>query len=226
MLRKDFFSILTLLYTLATKVSLTLRPGESAYSASLAPLQDLSKYISSLTTCATLFDAHGRTLSEDVKKGAKDVLDSTEAFSAAFTNIVEQGESAAEDYLIRTGTVHDVIDQVRRGLSEDNVAAVRRRWSEDRKMLEDSLAEVADMVESGGAGDDDGDEDDGFDDEWDELGLGSTKKMTPEELEHTKKVRMNGLLGQRYDIQNAPRTRFTRCFAWWYSCTRECCWIY
>ncbi|KAI0093499.1 hypothetical protein BDY19DRAFT_1039192 [Irpex rosettiformis] len=43
-LRKDFTSILTLLYTLTTKVSLTLRASEAAYSAAVPPLKDTAKH--------------------------------------------------------------------------------------------------------------------------------------------------------------------------------------
>ncbi|KAI0682442.1 hypothetical protein BC835DRAFT_883396 [Cytidiella melzeri] len=211
-LRKDLLSILTLIYTLTTKVSLTLRASEAAHGASLAPLQDLIKYISSLTTCSTLFDPHGRTLAEDVRKGAQDVLENLKVFARAFTDIVEQGEASREDYLVKTGAVHDAIDHFRRNLPEDNAASVRSRWSKDREMLEDSLAEVGEMVESDGAGDVGDDSDDEVSDEWDELGLGSVKTMTPQELDRTKKVhpmlRMIVLLHKRVlvDILKAPFT--------------------
>ncbi|KAI0093500.1 hypothetical protein BDY19DRAFT_902285 [Irpex rosettiformis] len=137
---------------------------------------------------STLFDPYGRTLSEDVRKGAKDVLESLEAFANAFTDIVSRGDGSEEDYLVKTGEVHDTISAVRQNLPEDNVSAVRKRWSTDRGMLEDSLADVQSMIEDDEDEDPDEDEDDGFDDELDMLGLGPTKKMSPEELDRTKKV--------------------------------------
>ena len=126
-----------------------------------------------------------------MKKGAKDVLESFDAFANAFTDIVTHGEASKEDYLVKTGEVHDTINAVRQNLSEDNVSAVRKRWSIDRRMLEDSLADVQSMIEDDEDADEDADEDEdeGFDDELDILGLGPTQKMSSEELDRTKKVR-------------------------------------
>lgn len=187
-LRKDFTSLLTFLYTLTTKITLTLRPSEQAFAASLAPMHDLTKYISSLTTCATLFDSYGKTLSEDVRRGSQDVLESLKAFAFAFTSIIQQGEASDADYLVRTGAVHDSIDSARKKLPEDNLAAVRSRWAQDRAMLEDSLGEVGDMTEQGEEEEADEDFGDEFDGEWDELGLGSAKRLNPQELARTKQV--------------------------------------
>ena len=77
---------------------------------------------------------------------------------------------------------------MRSELPADNIAAVKKRWKADRVMLEDSLEEINAMAEDGGDGDDDlgGDE---VDEELDELGFGSVKKMSEVELERTKKVR-------------------------------------
>lgn len=98
-------------------------------------------------------------------------------------------EDAGEDYLIRTGTVHDMIEKARREFPADNAAAVRKRWEADKGMLEDSLEEINGMIE-----DDQGEDDvggDELDGEWDELGFGPTKKMTEVELERAKKVCFN-----------------------------------
>jgi cyclin-D1-binding protein 1 len=187
-LRKDLASILTLIHNLTTKISLALCASEPAYTASIAPLQDLLKYVSSLTTCATLFDAHGETMAEDIRNGSRGVLENLQVFSVALGSIVERGDEAGEDYLVRTGAVHESIDVFRRGIPEYNVTAVHHRWTKDYSMLEDSLAEVGDMVESNGCEDDEDDLDEEFGDEWDELGLGSTKKMNEKELQRTKQV--------------------------------------
>lgn len=172
-----------------------MRPSEAAYSACLAPLQDLVKYSSALTTCATLFDSHGLTLAKQVRGAAKDVLQSLKVYAAAFTDLTERGDASAEDYLVRTGTVHDAVEQVRRDLPEDNISAVRFLWARDRRMLEDTLGEVDEMIAEDGADEDGGDEDgrdeeDDFgDEEWDAIGLGSSKKMSEAEKERAKKVR-------------------------------------
>ncbi|PSR94111.1 hypothetical protein PHLCEN_2v4539 [Hermanssonia centrifuga] len=188
-LRKDFLSLLTFVYTTTTKVALTLRPSEPAYSASIAPLQSLATYISSLTTCATLFESHGSTLAEHTRRAAKGVLESVRALAQSFKIITEQGEPSTEDYLVRTGAVHDSVEQARQDLPTDNLAAVRSRWTTDRAMLEDSLNEVVEMSEGNGEGEDEDEfDDDGDEDDWDELGLGTSKKMSEAELERTKKI--------------------------------------
>lgn len=99
-------------------------------------------------------------------------------------------DSAGEDYLVRTGTVHDLVEKARRDLPADNLAAVKKRWKADRGMLEDSLEEINAMIEEAAQSEQDdldGDGDD-IDDEWDELGFGASKKMSETELERTKKV--------------------------------------
>ncbi len=124
-------------------------------------------------------------------------------------------EGAGDDYLVRTGTVHDTVEMARRKLPTDNVAAVNKRWKADRGMLEDSLEEINGMVE-----DDDQAEDalgeDELDDEWDELGFGSTNKMSEVELERTKKVRLNTSLPLRTvnltKLKIQPLARFVTLF--------------
>jgi len=78
------------------------------------------------------------------------------------------------------------------------LGAVRKKWEQDRGMLEDAVREVGEMVEEeeGGGG---GEEED--DDGWDELGLGNGRKMDKNELERTKQVhallRLTTLLHKR-----------------------------
>ncbi|CAL1705071.1 unnamed protein product [Somion occarium] len=209
-LRKDFLSLLTLVYTSSTKVALTLRPSEPAYTAALTPIRDLATHISSLTTCATLFDAHGITLAKEVRRSAQDVCEAARALSQTFVTITENADrgssssgGGSEDYLIRTGAIHELVEKIKGSLPDDNIAAVRKRYSVDVDMLEDSLKEVAEMIEDAG-GDDEGFEDediDDFDDAFDELGLGSTKKLSTVEVERIKKIqpllRMSALLHKR-----------------------------
>ena len=202
-LRKDFLSLLTLIYTTSTKVALTLRPSEPAYSASLTPVQELTKHISSLTTCATLFDEHGLTLAKEVRQSAQDVCEAVRGLSQTFITITEnpgnEGAStssgAGEDYLVRTGAIHEIVENIKKELSEDNVAAVRKKYAVEVGLLEDTVKEVAEMIEdSEGDGDsededDEGFEDEDFEDEFAELGLGPTKKLSAAEIERAKKVR-------------------------------------
>ena len=94
---------------------------------------------------------------------------------------------------MRTGAVHDLVERARKDIPVSNLAAVKARWKSDREMIADSAAEIDAMVEDpAGAGDEfggDGFGDDGFDEEWDELGLGTSKRMSEVEIERTKKVR-------------------------------------
>lgn len=99
-------------------------------------------------------------------------------------------DDGGDDYLVRTGTVHDTIEKARRDLPPNNAAAVKQRWKADKGMLQDSLEEINGMVEDDHRGEDDFGGDD-LDDQWDELGFGSAKKMSETELERTKKVCLN-----------------------------------
>ncbi|PCH37961.1 hypothetical protein WOLCODRAFT_87743 [Wolfiporia cocos MD-104 SS10] len=197
-LHKDYLSLLTLVYASTTKSSLTLRPQEPAYSAALGPLRDLATNITALTTCATLFDVYGFTLASDARLSAREVC---EAVRALATNFLDKN---GEDYLVRAGTVHDLVDQAKRDLSVDNRTAVRKRWISDRGMLEDTYEEVISMAEGGNDDEIEDGEDDFGDDEWDELGLGSSKKLSEAEVDRIKKVqpllRFSTLLHKRVQL--------------------------
>lgn len=180
MLHKDLISLLTLIYTATTKLTLSIRAEEPAYKAALGPLQDLIANVSAVTTCATLFDAHGLTLASAVKQV---VTEMCTALSALARTLLEEGD----DYLVHTGMVHDLVYQAKRDLPADNQMAVKKRWAADRGMLEDTLQDVTSMLEDNDAVGDEVHSDDELDG-LDELGLGSTKKMSELELERTKKV--------------------------------------
>ncbi|KAH9843081.1 uncharacterized protein C8Q71DRAFT_699863 [Rhodofomes roseus] len=192
-LHKDLFSLLTLIYAATTKLTLSLRAEEPAYRAALGPLQDLTTNISAIATCATLFDAHGLTLASDVKQVVREVCI---ALSALGHTLLVDGD----DHLVHTGMVHELVDKAKRDLPADNRAAVKKRWASDRGMLEDSLQDVTSMIEDNDAED----EFDEFDDELDDLGLGSSKKMSEVELARTKKIqpliRFTTLLHKRVQL--------------------------
>lgn len=202
-LRKDFISLLILVYTTSTKIALTLRPSEPAYTASVSPIQDLTKYISSLTTCATLFDGHGLTLAKEIRQSAQDVCEAARALSQTFITITDSentksGEplsssGSSEDYLVRVGAIHELVEKIKRESSEDNVAAVRKRYAMDVLLMEDTMNEVAVMVEDSHGDDEDDEDDEGFEDEdfedeLEKLGLNSIKRLSLVELERVKKV--------------------------------------
>lgn len=162
-----------------------LRPSEPAYQASLSPLQDLTKHVSAVTTCTTLFDEHGHTLAKETRRHTADLLSHVQAFAEAMQ---QQDDPANKDYLVRTGAVHDAVEQIRRELPADNAAAVQRRLTADRGMLADCLEEVQEIVKGGGDEDED-DLDDWDDDGLEELGFGKSKPLSPEEIHRAKQVR-------------------------------------
>lgn len=194
-LHKDLISLLSLLYAATTKLSLALKPSSPTYNASLSPLKDLADHISALFHCANHFvpDTHGATLVQEVTSLVKDAIDSIRALVQKFLEI-ESNDSrqssgqAGDEYMVRTATVHTVLDRARQ-LSANNLFAVRKRWSEDAASLDDGFREVADMVEEAESTDDVDDSDDAMlDDGWGEIGIGKSQKMIPEELDRTKKV--------------------------------------
>lgn len=114
----------------------------------------------------------------------------TEALRALARDFLD---SSGRDYLARTAAVHDLVDAARRDLPVDNGAAIKKRWSDDRKLLDDIVQEIDGMIIGGefeleNGVDEDEDEDGGEDDEWDELFAGSGKKMTAIQVDRAKKV--------------------------------------
>ena len=74
-----------------------------------------------------------------------------------------KGDEDDKEYLVRTGAVHETIERIRRDLPEDNLDAVRKRWSADKDMMQDSLEDVNGMIEEAEEGGEDEDgEDEGF----------------------------------------------------------------
>ncbi|KAJ7685160.1 hypothetical protein DFH06DRAFT_1264492 [Mycena polygramma] len=191
-LHKDLLSLVSLLYAATTKVSLALKPSSPTYSASLAPLKDLADHVSALFHCASLFvpDAHGATLVREVHSLVKDAIEAIRALVQTFLAIETSGSRqssghAGDEYMVRTATVHNILDNAR-ALSANNLLATRKRWAQDAASLDDGFQEVADMVDEEEGTDED--EDEMFDDGWGEIGIGKSQKMNAEELNRTKQV--------------------------------------
>ncbi|KAF8636736.1 hypothetical protein AX17_003539 [Amanita inopinata Kibby_2008] len=125
---------------------------------------------------------------------------------AESSNARSSSGQAGNDYMIRTATVHDLIDRARStdGLSPDNLAAVSKLWRRDKESLDDGVNELSDMIQRAPSSlgpdqiADTDDDDDG--DGWDELGL-ETKALTAPEVEQAKKthviLRLSVLLHER-----------------------------
>lgn len=209
---KDLDSLLSLIYNSSTKLALALKPSSPTYSASLPVIVDLTKYTSGIAHCIHLLnpESHGATLIKEVHHEMIAILEALRAVVQTFLNLAARGPSiarsgsAGEEYLVRTGALHDLITHARgqNGIPKDNISAIRRRWKQDRGALEDSLREVSEMID--GAEGSEGDDVDGnnVDDGWDELGLGDTgAKMDRDELARAKNVysvlRLTALLHKR-----------------------------
>lgn len=212
MILKDLDSLLSLIYNSSTKLALALKPSSPTYSASLPVIVDLTKYTSGIAHCIHLLnpESHGATLIKEVHHEMIAILEALRAVVQTFLNLAARGPSiarsgsAGEEYLVRTGALHDLITHARgqNGIPKDNISAIRRRWKQDRGALEDSLREVSEMID--GAEGSEGDDVDGnnVDDGWDELGLGDTgAKMDRDELARAKNVysvlRLTALLHKR-----------------------------
>lgn len=199
MILKDLDSLLSLIYNSSTKLALALKPSSPTYSASLPVIVDLTKHTSGIAHCMHLLnpDLHGATLIKEVQHDMSAILEALRAVVQTFLNLAARGPSiarsgsAGEEYLVRTGTLHDVITQARgpNGIPKDNISAIRRRWKQDRGALEDSLREVSEMIDGAEGIESDDVDGDYVDDGWDELGLGDKgAKMDRDELARAKNV--------------------------------------
>ncbi|KAI0273625.1 hypothetical protein BC834DRAFT_966125 [Gloeopeniophorella convolvens] len=186
-LRTDFISLLSLLYSGTTKLSIALNPASPAHAAAITPLKDLIAHSSTLASNAASFlpDVHGRAIAAEVRTIAENVLNALQELALAHVSLLNNPPSsrqnkgaAGEEYLIKTGVVHDLITRAKsdgaEGLSKSNLIAVRRRWREQCAILADAQAELEEDADS---------EDDDFDDGWDdpELDLGLSSKKSPEQ---------------------------------------------
>ncbi|KIL00402.1 hypothetical protein PAXRUDRAFT_821686 [Paxillus rubicundulus Ve08.2h10] len=207
---KDLDSLLALIYNLATKLSLALKPSSPTYSASLPLLQDLAKHTSRLVHCTGLLqeNLHGATLIKSVTTRVKEIIEALRALIQTFLNHAARGPQIAnsrtsgDEYLVRTGTLHDLITNAKQpssGIPKDNQSAVHQLWKSDKESLEDNFQEVDRMVkeaerEDRGIGDN-------LDGGWDELGLDDSAGMDQNELARAKNVhqilRLTTLLHKR-----------------------------
>ncbi|KAK7467160.1 hypothetical protein VKT23_004218 [Stygiomarasmius scandens] len=205
-------SLLALIYATATKLALSLKTSSPTYSASITPLKDMTKHVAALSHCVNMLNTneHGRTFSQEAVGLVRDVLISVRSLLQILLDIEvsDDRDKWKEEYLVRTGTLHDIIENARssNGLSKDNTSAVAKIWSRDLGPLEDGVREVAEMIEDAQSGDIEADEVD--DDGWDELGLGPNKTLDKDELDRTSKVhtalRLTALLHKKISSDLLP----------------------
>ncbi|KAN0077290.1 hypothetical protein V8E55_011145 [Tylopilus felleus] len=211
----DMDSLLALIYNIATKLALALKPPTPAYSASIPLLNDLAGHPPALAHCTRLLheDIHGAALIKDVRSRAKEIVDALRALVQTFLNNAARGPqlagtgAAGEEYLVRTATLHDLITDARSpsGIPKDNQAAVYRAWKSDRESLDDNLQEITSMIKDAESDDD---PDSQVDDGWDDIGLGHTTTMDEHELARANNahqfLRLTTLLHKRIFLDLLP----------------------
>lgn len=187
-LRKDFVSINTLLYSAVTKIALALRPGQDTgpeYKAALQPIADLGSSAVALSACTSLFSAtaHGPALRTHARNLASDVLRAVQQLALAL-------DDKEEDLYVRTGAVHDAIDRARAQLPASELDAVRDVFRPNQALLDDGLPEVQELMDE----DDASSEPDGWDELAEEFGDDfAPSKLSPEERQRVKDVRGSAL---------------------------------
>lgn len=141
---------------------------------------------------------YGEALFKEIASAAQNIIAAIKSFVQSLlaihnTTLDSSEGSAAGDYMLRTGAVHEAIDR-ERALSNNNYDAVRKVWQRDHDSLVDGLDEIQEMCKPS-------DDTEDLDDGWDDLGLGSNAKLSPLELQRTEKVltliKLSTLLHQR-----------------------------
>jgi hypothetical protein len=186
-LRKDFLSLLSLIHASSTKVALALKPSSPQYKAALIPVKDLSNHVAALVHSIRLMRRdQSATLLKEYTSLVQNVIGAVESMAQNFLD--SAGGTATEEYLVRTGTVHDLIDMARKpgGLSLTSRDAVRKRWLQNHESIVDGAEEIQQVCKPPSSEDPEGD--DFIDDGWEELGINSTMKLSPTELDRTEKV--------------------------------------
>jgi hypothetical protein len=110
----------------------------------------------SCTTCFTS-SAYGGAYTKFISLSSSEIIASLDALIQSFIVSKEH-----QSHLPAIGALHECIDSVKANLDviPDNVAAVRKRWSENVAFLNDALAEIGDLIDGNTASEG-----------WDELGL-------------------------------------------------------
>jgi len=186
-LRTDFLSILSLIHATTTKVALALKPERPQHKAALEPLNNLSRRVAALVHLVLLMRSRNAlAVQKEYSTVARNILDAILSLSSTLLSLQSSSDLSSEDYLVRTGGVHDLIDEAKKPgrLSINNRDAVKRRWQQDHESLVDALEEVKELCTAR----EEGDVDDVADDGWDELGLEPSQPLTPDELERAEAV--------------------------------------
>ncbi|KAI0320110.1 hypothetical protein OF83DRAFT_1169620 [Amylostereum chailletii] len=195
-LHTDLLALLALISSDSTKITLALNPSDPSFKAALPSLRDLASRVSTLASNASSFDpsVHGRTLTSEVHTLAKDLLVAIQELSRAHLAEIasakktkSKGKGKGEEYMIKTATVHELVDRARGtgpdSLSPSNRAAVLKIWVEQGEIMADAISELEEDDGSGSEVEDD-------DDEWEdpEFDFGGGKATSPAQKEIKKQI--------------------------------------
>lgn len=187
--RCDFLSLLSLLYARSTSLTLVLKAGPESISAAREPLTEIARDVARLAHCATAFTVAGPTIRAEATWAAEEVIESIQTYLVGFTRSNSAGLATdPKTLMLRVGTIHSIIDRVKSSLSEDNRAAIMKRWQADASHLDDAIREIKEMIEDSER--DESAEKDEFDDGWGEIMDGPGGKLAPDEIETAQKVTM------------------------------------
>ena len=181
-LRKDFLSLLSLIHASSTKVALALKPSSPQHKAAVTPLKDLSNNVAALVHSIHLMRRdQSATILKEYTSLVQNVIGAVESLAQIF---LDSTTTATEEYLVRTGTIHELIDLARKpgGLSMTSRDAVQKRWLQNHESIVDGAEEIQQICNPKAT-----EGEDFIDDGWEELGINSIK-LSPSELDRTEKV--------------------------------------
>ncbi|KAG8823516.1 hypothetical protein FRC17_009305 [Serendipita sp. 399] len=158
-LRKDFISVVSLIYNHTTRLWLALGKQPPTPAAILPTLQDLSKHISTLYGCALAFrDVYGKSFVSEARRSTVGVL---VALQHLLQDYIEGKKG--DNSMRKTAAVHESCDHAR-NLSLDAREAVWKEWKIDNEAIKDAMRELKELLSTGETGDKEE-----ISDGWDEL---------------------------------------------------------
>lgn len=184
-IRTDFLSLLALIRAHSTTLCLAFKPPAS-YDAAPRPLNDLHADVSRLAGCIQILAVSqpGQTLFKRAQRGAATIVEYTESLVDSVAAPAQEDNDKL--YLMRMGSLHATIDDLKNQLPLDNRTAVLESWKTNTECINDALTEYEELSKEDEAEEEDFDD---FGDNWDDiLGVDTSKKLSVVERERAQKV--------------------------------------
>jgi cyclin-D1-binding protein 1 len=185
-LRKDALSLHRLIHNSTTRLSVSLGKPPPSYSIAKVPLKDLGSQVAQLTSCTCSFPPG--VLRKEAVWAAEVTIRALETLVQHFESQYLQDEFGGDEYLAKTGAIHDAVVKAEQ-MSSDETEAIVKVWKLNGESLDDSLREVREMMEKKDVDKDDvGEPGEEGGDGWDEVGEGFGGALNPEEIKRVEKV--------------------------------------